>query len=360
MIIKILIMLKYRNFLFIILSALLFNPVIFSQDFNLAGNRGNVNTIAFSPGSNVMVSADENGNLIFRETESFSTVYKLETHSNITSLNFSPEGLLVYTTHDGSVNLMNVDTKEIIRNFKKAGSCYYAVFTKDGKYLAVAYTKLTTHYTDKEKQNSYQRINYMIDLHETADYGKIKSLRTGRKDLTFGTIFGTNLFETYRANFFNCDFTPDGLYLSAGKPGNSIAVYSFDFGKFIPSYKGHSGKVYFVAFSPDGNFLASGSEDETVKIWDISGGSTIKTLKGHSGEVNSVSFSPDSRYVVSASDDETVKIWDVKTTKLIKTLVGFNSDVITARFSPDGIYIAASGKGENILVWKTSSILPGN
>ncbi len=322
----------------------------------LSGNKGNVNSVAFSPDSRTIVSGDEKGNLIFWDVSTGSKIYSLETGNNITSVNYSPGdlGLLIYTSYNGEVTIMKADSREIIKNFSKKDNSYYAVFSPDGKQFAVAFTREPS---EKEKDKGI-RINYFVDIHETAKYERTKTLRlTNQKD-SEGELFGSELFESYRFNSFNCDFNSTGTYIATGSMGKNIPIYSFEYNKFAPQYKGHASRVFFVTFSNDGNYMASTSKDETAKIWNVGSGNTILTLKGHTNDINSAAFSPDSKYMATASDDETVKIWEVKTTKLITTLSGFNADVITVKFSPDGKYIAAGGSNEKVLLWETSKILP--
>ncbi len=328
----------------------------FSQDPPaISGYRGNINTIAFSPDGKTLAGGDENGNLIFTDLNSMKKVHSLETGSNITSINDSPASLdlLVYTTYDGDVNIIKASAKEVYRNFKKDGDLYYAVFSPDGKQLAVAYTRGPT----EKEQNKGIRLNFIVDLHETGKFEKTKTLRLSKPNDPDGEMFGAKLFESYRYNAFSCDYNNTSAYLASGSMGKNIAIYSFEYGKFAPSYKGHSKRVTFVTFSPDGTYLCSTSKDETAKIWNVTSGGSIITLKGHTGTINSASFSPDSRYLATASNDESVKIWDVKTSALVKTLDGFSGEVITVKFSPDGTYLAAAGTNEKILLWKVNEIL---
>jgi WD40 repeat protein len=88
---------------------------LFAQDaVILTGNKGNVNSIAISPHSKVIVSGDEKGNLIFWDISSSAKLYSLETGSNITSVNYSPAelGLLIYTFYDGEVTIMKGDRQK--------------------------------------------------------------------------------------------------------------------------------------------------------------------------------------------------------------------------------------------------------
>lgn len=329
----------------------------FSQDpAAISGYRGNINTIAFSPDGKTIAGGDENGNLNFTDLATMTRIHSLQTGSNITCINYSPATLdmLVYTSFEGDVNIIKASTKGIYRNFKKEGNLYYAVFSPDGKQLAVAYTREPT----EKEQNKGIRLNFIVDLHETVKFEKIKTLRLSKPNDPDGEMFGAKLFESYRYNAFSCDFNNTATYLASGSMGKNIGIYSFEYKKFAPPYKGHSKRVTFVTFSPDGTYLCSTSKDETAKLWNVTSGGSIITLKGHTGTVNSASFSPDSKYVATASNDETIKIWDVKTSALVKTLDGSSGEMITVKFSPDGSYLAASGTNEKIMLWKISEILP--
>lgn len=329
-----------------------------AQDHTIqSGHTGNVNSLAFSPDSKQMVSCDENGLLIFWDTDGFKNSYSLNTGTNITSVSFSPDGsTLAYTQYNGNINFMNSASKEITRNFSVEGNAYSAVYSKDGKYLSVTYTTLKEE-KDKDGAVSEQLVDYTA-IYNTSDFSLFKRLKTGSTAQSIGSIFGTNIFKTYLSNSFNSDFSVDGNYLATGGNTKSIPVYSLQMQKYAPPYKGHSDKIYYVTFSMDGEYLASCSKDESVKVWNIKTGNSIKTLSGHSGDVNSASFSRDSKYLATGGDDESVKIWDTKTTKQVKSLDGFNFDILSVKFSPDGQYLAASGKFENIMVWKTSNVLP--
>ncbi len=329
--------------------------VLAQNSKTLYGNKGNVNSIAFSPDSKTIASGDESGNLVFWDPETGNKTYSLNINTNITSVNYSSEsaGLFVYTTFDGYVTIMKSATKEIVKNFSKDANIYYAVFSPQGDKLAVTYL---TEPSSKDRDKGI-RVSYSVDIYETVKYEKLKTLRLARASDFTSELFGSDYFESYRFDYFNCEFNPSGTYIASGSLGKNIPIYSFEYKKFAPPYKGHSKRVFFVTFSPDGNYLASASKDETVKLWNISSGSTILTLKGHTNDVNSTAFSPDGKYVASSSDDETVKIWDVKTTRLMKTLDGFNADVITVKFSPDGKYLAAGGSNEKVLLWEVQDIL---
>lgn len=346
-----------KNIVIILFLALSAN--IFAQSGRiLGGNKGNVNSIAFSPDSKTIVSGDEKGNIIFFDVSSGDKSFTLNTQSNITCVNYSVDGsgLLVYTSYEGDINIMNASTHEIKKNFSVDGNAYYAEFSNDGKLLAVAYTKEPT----EKQQNQGIRINYIVDIYETGKFTKQKTLRMTKPNDDDGEMFGAKLFETYRFNSFNCSFSLKANYIATGTTGKNIAVYSFDYGKFLPEFKGHSKRVTYVTFSSDGTYMASTGKDENAKIWNVDNAGTILTLKGHSGTVNSASFSPDSKYLATCSNDETVKIWDVKSSALLKTLNDYKGEIYTVKFSPDGKYLAAGGSSENIIIWNAEDLVKTN
>jgi WD40 repeat protein len=339
-----------------LILVLMLQVFLFAQNaVEFTGYKGNVNTVAFSPDSKTLLSGDEKGNLFLWELSTSQKIHSLGTSENITSVNYSPadKDMAVYTSYGGDVTIIKASNREILKTFTKNGNIYYAEFSPDGKQLAVAYTREPT---EKEETKGI-RLNFIVDLHETAKFEKTKTLRLSKPHDPDGELFGSNFFETYRYNSFSCAFSSNSAYLASGSMGKNIAIYSFDLKTFAPTYKGHSSRVMFVSFSPDGNYLASASKDETAKLWNVTSGGSIVTLKGHTGNVNSLAFSPDSKYLATASNDETIKIWDVKTAALLKTLSIPGGEMITVKFSPDGKYLAAGGSNEKVLVWEVSELL---
>ena len=91
-----------------------------------------------------------------------------------------------------------------------------------------------------------------------------------------------------------------------------------------------------IAFSSDGKRLISGSLDGTVCIWNARTdvrdsffhslfgslfGHAKSTFKGHKDHVLAVAISPDGSTIASGSSDSTVRLWDVKKRKL-KAILG--------------------------------------
>jgi WD40 repeat protein len=181
-----------KNLILLLFIAFITNTAYPQSEKILTGNKGNVNTVVFSPDSKTLISGDEKGNLIFYDAVTGAKNYSLDTYSNITCINFSPadENLMAYTSYEGEVNIMDASTHEIKRNFKVEGNAYYAVFSPDGKQLAVAYTKDPT----QQQENNGIRLNFIAAVFETEKYDIVKTLRLSKEGDDDGEKFGAKLF----------------------------------------------------------------------------------------------------------------------------------------------------------------------
>ena len=67
-----------------------------------------------------------------------------------------------------------------------------------------------------------------------------------------------------------------------------------------------------LCFSADGALLATVGSDQTVRLWDVTTQREVDRLWGHGGEIHGVAFSPDGKTMATASSDQTVVIWPTR------------------------------------------------
>jgi len=60
-----------------------------------------------------------------------------------------------------------------------------------------------------------------------------------------------------------------------------------------------------------GRWVASAGDDSTVKVWDSRTGKFLRSFRGHTGLVTSVAFTPDGRRLLSGNRHKTVPVWDL-------------------------------------------------
>jgi WD40 repeat protein len=135
-------------------------------------------------------------------------------------------------------------------------------------------------------------------------------------------------------------FSPDGRFLAAAGKG-SLAVWSWESGRYKALFEKLGLTFRCLAFSPDGQTLALGGDDGAVRLWEISSWRERAVLLNHVDVVRCVAFSPDSRHLVSSGQDRLVVLWDADEGVAIRQLAqaGPNPVQLVA-FSPDGKTVA--------------------
>src|SRR5208283_3092568 len=63
-------------------------------------------------------------------------------------------------------------------------------------------------------------------------------------------------------------YSPDGRRLVSASHDKTLKLWDTGTGREVVTLRGHTGEVTTVAFGPKGDRLASGSTDQTVRLWD--------------------------------------------------------------------------------------------
>jgi WD40 repeat protein len=147
---------------------------------------------------------------------------------------------------------------------------------------------------------------------------------------------------------------PDRLWLG----DRTIRVWNATTGQMEGSpFTGHTDSVNSVAFSPDGNRIVSGSDDRTIRVWNATTGQMEGSpFTGHTDSVNSVAFSPDGNRIVSGSHDRTIRVWNATTGQMEGSpFTGHTDSVNSVAFSPDGHRIVSGSDDGTIRVWNATT-----
>lgn len=227
----------------------------------------------------------------------------------VDSMVFSPDGLTLAGSKDGTIYLWNVHTGELQNILTVEGKKVDSmVFSLDGLTLASTSWVGTGQFGIAPDGNTYESIHSFIDVWDT---------RTGTRKFN---LFADSLLG----------FSPDGQMLAGRINGDSVALWEantgsceFTFTHYPPSvlypypttppdsYTDTSalGSATSLAFSPDGLTLASFSDD-TIHMWDYHTGNCKFTFTG-TGYITSLVFSPDGRTLAGGCEDGTVLLWDI-------------------------------------------------
>lgn len=225
----------------------------------------NVLSICFSPDGLTLASTSNSATIRLWDIASEIHV-TLEGHdAHINSVRFSPDGQLIASgDNNGIIKIWDVANRECLATLEGHTQAVWSLdFSPDGNILASGSHDGT------------------IKLWDTQDYSLV------------GTLHG-HAIDTPCVQYF-----PDGSQL------NSL--------RKLPAY------VRCVRFSPDGSMLASCAWDKAVKLWSIPDGRCLRTLEGHAPNethngptwhVWSLCFSPDGNTLASASSE--VLLWDIE------------------------------------------------
>jgi RNA polymerase sigma factor (sigma-70 family) len=191
-------------------------------------------------------------------------------------LAFSPDGKYLITSasmEQTELQLWDVAAGKVLRRF---GSGDKAVFSPDGKTLAVCPPDGGLTFWDVAT-------------------GKEADVRLRADPEEIDAIYGLA-------------FAPDGRRLVTAAYGNpGIRLWDLATGKELRRRDGAGD----VAFSPDGRTLATGGDDHNIHLCDVDSGKERAVLRGHEGPVAQIVFFPDGSRLLTRSDDGTALVWDL-------------------------------------------------
>jgi hypothetical protein len=227
-------------------EVLLLDPATGDELAKIAGQKGPVTALAFSPsGSQLAVASGLPGTSgevrVYDIPPAMAStprqVLVLEAHHDvIQDLAFAPDGQTLATaSYDRLVKLWDVRQGKHLRTLKDHSDSVYGVaFSPDGRLLASA----------------------------AADRAvKVWDVAGGRRLYTLGEATDW---------VYAVAWSPDGRHLAAGGVDRSLRVWQVtaDSGRLVHSVFAHEGPVTRLAYAADGKTLYSLGEDRTVKVWD--------------------------------------------------------------------------------------------
>jgi WD40 repeat protein len=327
-------------------------------------HKGTIWDIAFSPATNILVTAGTDQTVRVWDAESLTELNVLYGHAGeVWRIAFSPDGNTLATgSKDGTARIWTVNKSHDGGVLTRRVEFWnWPVFSEDGEVLAVGERSLVT----------IRRVN---------DGTILAALTTARRPIGFVggnqvlmTLGGEGELQfwnwraetntpgrTIAANLTNVRahaiFARSNL-LAVGDRNGDVRLWDFERGTQLATWKAHSRGIVCLAISPDGHVLASDSSEDVdfVKLWSIPDGKLKGTLAGHKLGVFGVAFSPDGRLLASASVDDTCRLWDPVTCQPLAVLAGHKGGAYRAAFSIDGRTLAV-GTGDNrVKLWNVAT-----
>jgi WD40 repeat protein len=272
----------------------------------LAGDRGVIQSLAYSPDGKRLASASQQGVSVW-DTAGGEEVRTWKGHSDgaivggANSVAFSPDSKLVASTgNDGTLLVCSAEDGAVV--FRRPPPTkgllfgHGVAFSRNGKRLAVGFQSREIQVFDLETRQP------VCTIPQGVYHGPAGSLA----------------------------LSPDGTLLAAinfiapGLPqqgASEVHVWDATTGKHLFDLRGHLSTLSGLSFSPDGQRLASSSADGSVKLWDLATRQEMLTLRGPYGVAQGIAFSGDGRRLIASfapfpgagpPGPGEIRIWDAR------------------------------------------------
>ena len=234
---------------------------------------------------------------------------------NVRSVAISPGGeTLASGSGDGTVKLWDISTGELITSLWHSGVVTAVGFTANGRAVVGCSSdrgmKLWNIYTRQllHRMNGTQPIAFGADGFRMATSG-------GPRYIRLWNVAQGQLLKNLAIPITNNDkgiqaiaFSQDGKTIAHAMKGESkILVWDVETWEMRYSLEKHSEKINAIAISQDGKMLASSSADGNINLWNISNGRLLRSIKGYGAIV----FTPDGQQLVSVTEDNTIQLWQI-------------------------------------------------
>jgi WD40 repeat protein len=292
--------------------------------YTLSGHVGKINSCAFSPDGESIVSGSEDKTLKIWDILTGREKFTISGHNgSVEFCAFSLDGKQIFSWgRDNNIKIWDAETGNEVYslNVKKLTSC---AFSFDGRRIVTLSQTL--------KQSNSGEIFGIDD--KTL---KIWDIATSKEIINIKGI---------GPDASSCSFSMDGKQIVTvnGHDDKTLNIWDVETGMVIRTLTDNSEEsVKNCMFFPDGKRILSICYDKTLKIWDIESGRKIKDLIGHLSDINCCAILNDGRRIITGSSDRTLKIWDTDKDTEIFTLEGYSASIKCCSISPDEKQLVAS------------------
>ncbi|WP_326837831.1 helix-turn-helix domain-containing protein [Amycolatopsis rhabdoformis] len=323
------------------------NPV--APTATLTGHTGAVVSLAFVPGSRVLVSGSEDFTARLWSPGRPGTVLGT-TKAAVRSVAAAP-GVIAVGSDDHSLALWSVTGVRTALLTSDTRAVHDLAFSPDGRTLAATGDDQTAQLWNVAEGTSLTVLNQPAPVRGAAFAAHGGLLVTGDD---VGHLWLWHLpppVVTVAAGVNSVVYRPRGDGYALGEDDGTVQLR---LGGRVTNLVTGGAAIRTVVFSPDGAVLAAGGEDGVVHLWSLTGGeaAALARFPTGDGQLGAVAFDPTGRVLATGGDGRVVRLWIVgRTPALLDELRGHDNTIWGLAFSPDGATLASSGDDYTARFW---------
>lgn len=300
---------------------------------------------------------------------------------------FSADGQTLYLGVGKSIKLLDVNTRQFVREIPRLMDVHEIVVTSDEKTLV---TKEGSNYslflidseseTDRRIQGctgvssialspdgytlatGHEKKLQLWDLRDDSNIAVIEEIppyfspivfnRDGSQLITHGR--GLQLYSLQSGEVFSlvlrepsrirCSaFASNGRVMVTEGTGSDFNVWDLRTGKLQMKLIGNtdgsdivypSGRVF--TFTPDGKLLITRANDMRIRVWDMARGRCIQVMTIEKRSKRAILLTHPNNSIIAYTDDETVVIRDLRTTRILSVIADDFKNLYSVSFTRDG------------------------
>lgn len=164
-----------------------------------------------------------------------------------------------------------------------------------------------------------------------------------------------SMIEIENETIVDVAWSPDANTIAVVLNDKTALLLDTASGKEVHRLSGHTAAVVSATFSPDGSLVLTTSKDKAAILWRTADGKSVFSLSGHNEEVFGGIFSPDGSRVATYGKRRELHVYETATGRLLKSLVAHDVRINALRFLNDNVRLISAGGDGRVILWDTSS-----